>query len=250
MFKKTSIAQIYQHYFIPDNLATHMFQTAALGKIIIENWKHSTNQLDNSRSLIDQELTITTLLVHDLGNLVKFNLKKPVKYQCKEHKKLFEGDNLKFWQTKQQEMIDRYSPDASLANLQILKELNLIKSAQLLKNHTFEHINQLILKAGHWQEKIISYCDLRFTPKGLSSVTNRIKDLQTRYQTSDLTWKNKDLVKQRLNSSLTLEQQINSQTKIDITQVTTAEIDNHIEQLQSYPIRLNEKLGYNTCCEI
>jgi len=236
--KEIPIKQIYQHYFIPDNLAEHMLQTAALGKIICENWKEDST---NTNLTLNKDLIITTLLVHDLGNLVKFNLKQPVGYQCKEHQKLFQGDNLKFWQTKQQEMIKRYSPNASLANLQILKELNLIKSAKLLKNHTFEHINQLILQTGHWQEKIISYCDLRFTPTGLDSVTNRIKDLKIRYKASDSTWKNKDIVKQRLTNSLTLEQQINSQTKIDITQVKTVEINDNIIQLQNYSIRVNGK---------
>jgi hypothetical protein len=55
--------------------------------------------------------------MHDLGNIVKFDLKRYPEYLGKELKRR------DFWAKKQKEMIKKYGKDDHEANLKILREI-------------------------------------------------------------------------------------------------------------------------------
>lgn len=60
-----SIHGIYERFRIPGNLQMHMFRVAGVGELISNNWKG----LD-----ISKEDIVAALLIHDIGNIVKFNM--------------------------------------------------------------------------------------------------------------------------------------------------------------------------------
>ena len=62
-----TISQIYNKYSIPINLKKHMLRVAAVGKIICDNTKDIK---------INKNLIIKTLLLHDIGNILKFDFSK------------------------------------------------------------------------------------------------------------------------------------------------------------------------------
>lgn len=57
------IQEIYRRYSIPPNLERHMLQVAAVGEYICTHW---------SGPELNSQLILQALLLHDLGNIVKF----------------------------------------------------------------------------------------------------------------------------------------------------------------------------------
>ncbi len=57
-----NIIEIYNKYYLPENLQMHMLRVAACSNLIIDNW----NGLE-----IDKESIIRVCLLHDMGNMVK-----------------------------------------------------------------------------------------------------------------------------------------------------------------------------------
>ncbi len=57
-----NIIDIYEKYYIPENLQLHMLRVAACAKMIIDNWEGKE---------IDKEAIIRVSLLHDMGNIIK-----------------------------------------------------------------------------------------------------------------------------------------------------------------------------------
>lgn len=58
-----NILEIYNKYYLPENLQMHMLRVAACSNLIIDNW---------SGPEIDKEAIIRVCLLHDMGNIVKY----------------------------------------------------------------------------------------------------------------------------------------------------------------------------------
>ncbi len=59
-----TIQQLYEKYEIMPNLQLHMYRVAAVAKMICDHFQKPINK---------QEVIITCLL-HDIGNIIKFDL--------------------------------------------------------------------------------------------------------------------------------------------------------------------------------
>ena len=62
-----NIAQIYEKLGTSPNLQQHMIRVTSVGLFILNNW--------NGEKLNTDTMT-TMLLLHDIGNIVKFDLEK------------------------------------------------------------------------------------------------------------------------------------------------------------------------------
>ncbi len=220
--------QIYQKYQLPVNLQNHMLWTAALGLLISSRWKGAK---------LDTRLITTNLLLHDIANLIKFDFNSPLSQQS-----ITEKRDLKYWQNVKKNLKQNYGSDVLSASIRIIQELNPQKSDKiidLLKKHTFETIPSLLNTQGSWEHKIVLYCDIRFKPEGISSLSDRIRDLQKRYQNRDDSWINKQTFKHRLDNSLKLEQQLDSHTEIDLPAVTQEQLEKYISQAEQYSLKVN-----------
>ncbi len=234
MTKYLTTAELYQRYAIPHNLAQHMLSTAGLGKLICTNWQKTAL----SDSTVDTQLVITTLLVHDLGNLVKFKLNNTSSLLKTKTLPQVQTQDLAYWQEKQQQMITKYGTDADAVNLKILQELGLSSAKKIMEFHTFEQLSALMSQPQYWAEKIVLYCDLRFTPFGLTTVKKRILDLQQRYRDYDAQWQDQQLVVQRILQAEQLETQLNNHINLDLKTVTMVEIQNLFPELLNLKIKV------------
>ena len=59
-----SINKIYTQFRIPPNLQQHMFRVASVAKIICNNWTGKE---------LNQNDIVCVCLIHDLGNIVKYD---------------------------------------------------------------------------------------------------------------------------------------------------------------------------------
>ncbi len=227
-----SLIKIYQQYGVPPNLAKHMITVAALGEIIFSHW---------TGVKIDQKRLVTILLLHDIGNLVKFELDSESSNEMLQNslpslsqlKKPFE-----YWLKKQKQMIDKYTKNADLANLTIIKELGFSSDiTDLMNDHSFESLENH-LELPRWEKKLIFYCDLRVTPHGLASINARIQDLRERYHHRDQNWTDKKTFHKWLGSSLKLEKQIDQHTNISLNQIQPSDLTPIINNLVEYTIEI------------
>ncbi|MDO8661569.1 MAG: hypothetical protein Q7K43_06780, partial [Candidatus Woesearchaeota archaeon] len=85
-----NIQMIYKELVIPKNLQMHMICTAGIASFIHEHWKGKS---------INKENIVIAMLLHDVGNIVKFDFSR---------KELYEQDvlsNVEFWKQRQKEFI-------------------------------------------------------------------------------------------------------------------------------------------------
>lgn len=216
-----NILDIYKKYQIPPNLQLHMLRVAALGNYMLDHWK-TPNQLD--RGLITQ-----TLLLHDMGNIIKFDLDSTLG--------MLKG-NINHWRTIQKQFIKRYGHDEHLATNIIINE---IKRGQKITN-ILDQIGasnfHLVIKYKDWEDKVCAYSDARIIPNGISTIKKRFEDVINRYsyrRPPEFIEK----VKISLKFALDLEQQIQSQVTIDLQKITDKDIKPYIENLKNYSITAN-----------
>jgi len=208
-----NFAQVYQKYQIPPNLQQHQLRVAGVAYLITNNWK--------TNPPIDPKLMAKVGLVHDMGNILKFNLEPKIAQR-------YGLTDLDKWNRVKQLFRQKYGPDENQATFQICQELGLTKELTILKQ-----INQLydltkIANSPHWPLKIAVYADMRVSPDGVVSFKQRLEDFFQRYNLHDIdSW---------LIAGKKIESQLQSQTKIDITTITESDLQ-HL-----YPIFLNWKV--------
>ncbi len=159
-----TIKQIYEQYQIMPQLSTHMLRVAGVGELITHNWD-------------DRELarkSVIACLLHDLGNITKFDLQKPI----------ISIDNLPYWQNVQRDVWEKYGREAHAATYAMLEELGLGEYVGYLQAEArlYETTNPM----GLWSTTpkpalIVLYADLRVIPSGVVKMEERISDLEKRY---------------------------------------------------------------------
>ena len=104
------IKQIYLNYRIPPNLQDHMLRAASVGAYISDHWKNKAD--------LDKNSMIQALLLHDMGNIIKFDFR--FSYLLGK-----EEANTGYWKKIQQEFIKKYGDDEHVATVEIAKEIGL-----------------------------------------------------------------------------------------------------------------------------
>lgn len=217
-----TIEEVYRHYKIPLNLQQHMLRVAAVGKLIAENLKES--------SQIDMSILMPALLLHDMRNIIKFNLDDPEQYD----------EDVTILRAVKAEYLQKYGEDEHKATDEIAKELGM--SARVLSliaksdRNKFTSSSHAAVESDDVEFKIKEYADLRIGPYGLLSITQRFDDIVKRYTGRWHELSNIDHVELRRKYALLLEEQIQSLTKIDLQQIKNAQIENDIPNLARYSI--------------
>lgn len=202
------IGEIYDKYQIMPQLSLHMRRVASVGQLIMDGW----------RETIDRDLVIRTLLLHDMGNIVKFDLTKPI----------MPIENIEDWQKVQREWWDKYGRDTHQVTKTVVAELG---QTDVVEVFTQEHVGYLSGDTGQilkqdWPAKLLAYADTRVTPKGVVPMKERIADLQRRYG-RELPW---------YDFLYRLEEQVKTMTETNLTGITDAAIQPTMKDWLEYEI--------------
>lgn len=158
------IIEIYQRYQLMPSLQLHQLRVAAVASRIAEEFK----QLQ-----VDEEAIISACLLHDLANIIKFDLNY--------FPEMLEPEGLTYWQEMQKEMIQQYGHDEERATNLMVEELGLPQRVcELVRAIGFAAAEENLL-SGDLAKKICAYSDMRVAPWGIVSLEERIKDLEKRY---------------------------------------------------------------------
>ncbi len=197
-----NIEQIYSDYKIPINLRNHMTTAANLSKTIIDNW---------SGQQINKDNIILSLLLHDLGNIVKFDLETETGLKLIDPIDLKDIDGLK---QIRKEFIEKYDDDDHIVTNKILDELKVNERVKkIVKKHVFNN-NEDTLKSLDWDVKIAAYSDQRIGPYGILSLEDRFNELKKRYANRDHARVNNSKIDLFIDCAFKIEKQIFANTKI------------------------------------
>src|SRR5690349_15107166 len=90
-------------------LQEHQLRVAAVGEMIAQSFKGSVSKHD----------VTTACLLHDMGNIVKFNLKQTQSLFPED----FEGKDISYWEQVKQEFINKYGTGSHNVTMKIVDEL-------------------------------------------------------------------------------------------------------------------------------
>jgi hypothetical protein len=164
-----NITEIYNKYKIPPNLQLHMMRVAALADLISSNWTGSS---------IDREKIINACLLHDMGNILKFDF---------DNFPELLGDEivrLEYWRDVKKEMAKKYGADEDLATMKIVKEIGVENDVEfIVENWGFKNFVR-INNSDNIEWKIAVYSDHRISPGGVTSLEENLVNKQKRYSFS------------------------------------------------------------------
>ncbi|EKD22933.1 MAG: hypothetical protein ACD_83C00180G0002 [uncultured bacterium] len=199
-----------------------MLTVAAVGKYIIDHWQGP---------FISEQTIINALLVHDLGNLVKFDLTKNAQVIDPT---LLTDD----WRKRQVALRKKYGHSSHQATAKIIQELGLpIQIQQLVSN--LDAANICNNANDSLTQQICSYADLRVTPKGVASLTERLTDLRERYQAKYSIWKNDAFFAQHNQCAQQIEATLQQYTSTDIINIPSEKIELLLVELAQFEILTN-----------
>ena len=162
------ITEIYEKYKIPPNLQLHQLRVAGVASIICNNFDSQLNK--NS--------VIIACLLHDMGNILKFNFD------------IFDDDfyapkGRAYWRNIKEEIRKKYGDDEHKASELIVKELSVSKQVVSLVNNIGFEFSKKASESKDYLRKICSYSDMRVAPNNVVSLSGRLSDLNARYNNKD-----------------------------------------------------------------
>ena len=197
----------------------HMYKVAAVAYLISDNFKED----------IDKENIVAADLLHDMGNIIKFNLELFPEF--------LEPEGYSFWENVQKEYINKYGDDEHIATTRIAKEININHRISELLESVGASRTKIILKSKDKAKWIANYADYRVAPNGIVTLQERLKDGRRRYlgnkgHHSVTLRKSHEIEKY----SRILEKRIQKMTSIDLNTIEDGTVSNIIEELHNFNI--------------
>lgn len=221
------IKEVYKKYQIPPNLQDHMYRVAAVGSVVVDYLADTIK--------LDKELVIQALLVHDIGNIIKFDFKNEEFYSKRD---------VEHWRKVRQEFVDKYGEDENIGTLKIVGELGLSERIiEVLSNMGTSSVN-LTTEPFAWYCKVCSYADFRVAPHGVVGIVERWDDLMRRYAgRQDIFWGDDAKKKERKKqNSLTIEQQLQAESSHPLAAISDELIAPLVAELPEYDIHFIKDL--------
>lgn len=207
-----TIVEIYDKFGIPPNLRQHMLRVAGFVRLISDSWK--TTNLDSSGLM-------KAALLHDVGNLVKFDFVKHPEFLGDGQKRI------EYWKVKQREFIDLFGGDDHLATEKILEELKVEKRVtELVAGKSFGKA-ETIRSGNDWELKILLYADMRISPSGLTNLETRLNDVVTRIEK----YRNDPKKEKLVEACRDIEKEIQERIMINLEIISVEDIQNSEENL-------------------
>lgn len=199
-------------------LQLHQLRVAAVAKIITDNFVGN----------LDKEGVVKACLVHDMGNIIKFDLTYFPEF--------VEPEGLEYWQTVKNEYISKYGTDEHKATMDIAKEINLPENVMdCLHNIGFSKSTKNADSVS-FENKIAAYSDMRVSPHGVISMEERIDEGNKRYKGKVGHSIGSDNFFTLSDSLRTMEAQIFEKVSIKPEDITDEKVNDIIEELKNITI--------------
>jgi hypothetical protein len=211
------ISAIYEKYKIMPQLQTHMLRVAGVASIICDNFQSS----------VDKSTVISACLLHDMGNIIKSDLKKFPEF--------LRPQGMKYWLNIKKNFINKYGTNDHQASLKINREIGVSDLVLHLINAISFSKAKKSFETKSFEIKICHYSDLRVMPYGVDSLKNRLKDLKLRYakRMKEQNWNDFDYL---ANFFVEIEKQIFAHCKLKPEDITEEKVLPITKKLKTFEI--------------
>jgi len=203
------IREIYKKFYIPPNLEEHMFRVCEIVSFIEIHWTGEE---------VDWNLAKKLALLHDLANVVKFDLDKHPEFLEDEQQ------NVEYWKGIQRQIVEKYGDNDDEATKKMLLEIGIDQEViEIIWNKRFG--NSVATKdSNNWPLKIMYYADLRTLPLGIGTLEERIADVRERMPKYTIRPDFEDLVSACREIEIQIQQNMN---------ISVSEINNNSVKVDS-----------------
>lgn len=215
-----NILEVYKKYQIMPQLEEHQLRVAAVAAVI----------LDNLSVVVDRENVVKACLLHDMGNIVKFDWEYTEKYM----QGLFDFSSLDYWKKVQQEFFKKYGEGSHNVTMKIVTELGVSERVKELIDCIGFSKAQGNAASEDFAKKICAYSDMRVEPFGIVSLEERFVGLRHRYTKHPEGKTGRDGFEQGLSE---IEKQIFSRASIRPEGINELAIKEKLDSLKSYKIK-------------
>lgn len=212
------ITDIYAKYTIMPSLQLHMFRVAGVAQIICQSIQKE----------VDAENIIAACLLHDMGNILKFNLDLFPEFLQPEGKE--------YWQQIKNDYEKKYGKDEHGATLSIVKELK-------VSDRIYELVDCFQFSAAEKNEntqdlgiKICSYADMRVEPKSIVSLQMRLTDGRKRFERNNPELFTEDLFGKMSESLFEIEKDIFKKISLKPKDITNETVTPLLENLRNFEL--------------
>lgn len=213
------INEIYNKYHIVENLQNHMYRVAAVGSLIVDYL--------GSNIKLDKDIVIKTLLLHDLGNILKFDFNSD----------LLNKEDVENLKKTREEFILKYGDNEHSVTQNIIREIGVSdKILEILENTGSSKVYSVV-DSDNWYFKICSYADFRVAPYGVVSIDERFDDVVKRYKGRDHILSDIKNTEHKRMGCLALEKQIQEKCKIPLLEINNSIIEPIVYKLLEYEIK-------------
>jgi len=209
------ITDIYKKYKIPKNLQNHQLRVASVASFICDHYDKE----------VDKKTIVSACLLHDMGNILKFNFDLFPEF--------LEPQGRKYWEGVRKEFVNKYGFDSQQATIQISRDIGVDSDVEKLITN-FSATNDFKSRLG--RQRIISvYSDLRVAPKAIVSIKKRFEDGRRRYVEIGKKLTNKEF-KQRVEKWHTIEKPLFERLSINPEDINGTTIKPIIKELNSFDV--------------
>ena len=210
-----TITDIYKEYKIFPNLQMHMLRVAAVASLIC----------DNLTIPVIKDKIIEAALLHDMGNIVKSNLK----YFAE-----FNDEELSYWENVKKEFIQKYGAHDHMATSNILEEIGIDKSIITLTEQVQFHLWCSHKEGDDLEAKLMLYSDGRVAPNGILSYRARMDEAKKRHSQSSFEEQERELL---IGCGVEVEKQIFSNCRIKPEDITDESVASRLEELKGFMVQ-------------
>ncbi len=215
------ISSVYRAYRVPPNLQMHLLRVAAVGATICDNWTGPP---------VDRHDIVVTLLLHDVGNIVKSD------YERLPHLFPEEWRNLAYWKAVQVSVRERFGDNDLVAAVNIAIELGVPERiVNLLRGKQFVS-NVQTLASEDWALKICAYSDQRVSPLGVRPLAERLWEAKARYVGLQSASVNDSRFDELVACALRIEDQLSVHTSIALRSICDETIASLPDALRDYTL--------------
>jgi hypothetical protein len=213
------ILDIYEKYNIMPQLMEHQLRVAAAADLICENLEIE----------IDQDNIVKACLLHDMGNIVKFDFTLLPEVVVQKGQEYWEGVKKEFEQ--------KYGANTHEVTSKIIQEMGVSNRVlELADSVGFSEAFQN-MQSNDFGKKICHYADARVGPYGVITLEERLMDLRERYENKGRSLaKNPEEREGFENALREMEKQIFAKCKIQPKDITDESIKLKLEKLRNWEI--------------
>ncbi len=227
-----SILEIYGKYQIMPTLQEHMLRVAAVAKMICDNIAPTPASSAGQAPVLSHRERgdiVTAALLHDMGNIIKFDLS--------QSKNLLNTEiDLEHWRKVQKEFWEKYGHDEHKAHIMIGKEIGVSdRVLELIDCINFDKAKENA-EGEDLGKKIIEYSDDRVSPLGVVTLEERLGDLRSRYEYKFQKSGDEEKRLRFENAVRDMEKQIFSLCNIKPEDINNQTVEKEIKLLKKYII--------------